>query len=101
MLNDCDEILLLSHLGKDVDDEIARAFPMIKIILGSHTHHLYERGKWVGETLIAAVGKFGYAVGEVTAEVTALGLQPLQARTYPLTSLPTNVTDEAKVTVGL
>ncbi|UQF23836.1 5'-nucleotidase C-terminal domain-containing protein [Vagococcus lutrae] len=96
MLNDCDEILLLSHLGKGVDDEIARAFPMIKIILGSHTHHLYERGKWVGETLIAAAGKFGYAVGEVTAEVTALGLQPLQARTYPLTSLPTNVTDEAE-----
>ncbi|PEQ84120.1 bifunctional metallophosphatase/5'-nucleotidase [Bacillus sp. AFS006103] len=61
-----DIIILLSHLGLNVDESIAAEFPDIDVILGSHTHHYLEKGKLVGSTLLGAAGKYGYFVGEVT-----------------------------------
>ncbi|MDR7237892.1 bifunctional metallophosphatase/5'-nucleotidase [Neobacillus drentensis] len=61
-----DVIILLSHLGLNVDESIAAEFPDIDVILGSHTHHYLEKGKLVGRTLLGAAGKYGYFVGEVT-----------------------------------
>lgn len=60
---DC--IVLLSHLGLDVDRWIAKRFPQIDVILGAHTHHLLEHGELNQKTLLAAAGKYGYYVGTV------------------------------------
>lgn len=60
---DC--IILLSHLGISVDRKIAKQFPEIDVIIGGHTHHLFESGELVHETLITAAGKNCYYVGEV------------------------------------
>lgn len=64
-----DVIILLSHLGLNVDESIAAEFPEIDVILGSHTHHFLEKGKLVRETLLGAAGKYGYFVGHVTLKL--------------------------------
>ncbi|WP_419892795.1 bifunctional metallophosphatase/5'-nucleotidase [Oceanobacillus kimchii] len=63
-----DIIVLLSHLGISVDQEIARRYPAVDIIMGGHTHHLLEKGEMVNHTLITAAGKHCFYVGEVTVE---------------------------------
>lgn len=60
-----DSIILMSHLGIDDDLKIAKLFPEINVILGSHTHHLFRYGKKINQIQLSAAGKFGRFVGEV------------------------------------
>lgn len=64
-----DTIILLSHLGVRDDRKIAEKFPEISIILGAHTHHIFEHGEWVGQTLLTGGGKFGQYLGELTLTI--------------------------------
>lgn len=64
-----DVIILLSHLGLNRDEQIAREFPEIDIILGGHTHHTLPEGKLEGQTLLAGAGKHGRFVGHVSIQV--------------------------------
>lgn len=61
---DCDFTILLSHLGKNVDEKIARSYA-IDLIIGAHTHHLFEHGAQVEQTLLAAAGRYGDHVGQI------------------------------------
>lgn len=65
----CDILVLLSHLGIQADKEIALNYPEINLILGSHTHHLFETGKKINEVPLSAAGKFGRYIGEVRLSV--------------------------------
>ncbi|WP_059105880.1 bifunctional metallophosphatase/5'-nucleotidase [Shouchella shacheensis] len=60
-----DALIMLSHLGLFRDEEIAKTIPEIDIIIGAHTHHVLERGKRVGHTLITQAGKHGRYLGEL------------------------------------
>lgn len=60
-----DVIVLLSHLGIRLDEEIADRQIGIDIILGAHTHHLFDPPVQVKDTLLCAAGKFGDYVGKV------------------------------------
>ncbi|GAA5417778.1 hypothetical protein Pryu01_02853 [Paraliobacillus ryukyuensis] len=60
-----DIIVLLSHLGITEDQQIAERYPMIDVIIGGHTHHLFRDGEVVNQSILTAAGKFGYYVGEV------------------------------------
>ncbi|MBP2257329.1 bifunctional metallophosphatase/5'-nucleotidase [Virgibacillus alimentarius] len=60
-----DIIILLSHLGLNEDQEIARRFSAIDVIIGGHTHHLLRRGEEINNTIITAAGKHCSFVGEV------------------------------------
>lgn len=42
-----DILVLMSHLGINADRAIAAEFPQLDVILGSHTHHLFETGEIV------------------------------------------------------
>ena len=64
---EADIIVLLSHLGLGNDRLLAEQMDGIDIIIGAHTHHLLEKAEKVGNTYLAAAGKFGQAVGQVTA----------------------------------
>lgn len=64
-----DSIILLSHLGIGEDQRIAELYPMISVIIGSHTHHLLPHGKVVRNTLLAAAGKYGQYVGHIELEI--------------------------------
>ena len=62
---DCDFTILLSHLGKNVDEQIAKDYDEIDLIIGAHTHHLFEHGAQVNQTLLAAAGRYGEYVGQI------------------------------------
>lgn len=70
-----DAIVLLSHLGLPTDRDIAHAFPAIDVILGAHTHHVLPEGERIGSTLLAAAGRHGDHVGEVTLTFSDAGLE--------------------------
>ncbi|MED1468753.1 bifunctional UDP-sugar hydrolase/5'-nucleotidase [Bacillus salipaludis] len=93
-----DLIILLSHLGLNVDEQIAVDFPEIDVILGGHTHHILLKGKRIGETLLAAAGKYGNFIGLVT-----LTLQPdkkienKQAILFPFETLSEVKNEQSKI----
>ncbi|MHA6251931.1 bifunctional metallophosphatase/5'-nucleotidase [Oceanobacillus sp. CAU 1775] len=60
-----DVIVLLSHLGINEDQALARNFSDIDVIVGGHTHHLLRTGEVVNNTIITAAGKHCMHVGEV------------------------------------
>ncbi|MFB5660823.1 bifunctional metallophosphatase/5'-nucleotidase [Alteribacillus sp. HJP-4] len=60
-----DIVILLSHLGYPDDEEIARKFNGIDVILGAHTHHLLKQAVNINNTLIAQCGKNCYYAGEI------------------------------------
>lgn len=64
----CDVIVLLSHLGIELDEQIASQIPGIDIIMGAHTHHILHEGKLVHNTLLCGAGMAGRFVGHI--EVT-------------------------------
>lgn len=67
-----DVLIVLSHLGLNQDRRLAEEVAGIDLILGGHTHHLLERPERIGNTYIAAAGKFGQYVGEVVLEYDPL-----------------------------
>lgn len=91
-----DAIVLLSHLGLPTDRDIANRFADINVILGAHTHHLLPEGEFVGQTLLAAAGRHGDHVGEVTLtfngdDVTA------EATVHPVADMPQLFEDSAEI----
>ncbi|MDM5157101.1 bifunctional UDP-sugar hydrolase/5'-nucleotidase [Bacillus sp. DX1.1] len=63
-----DITIVLSHLGKHADEHMAENYD-IDIILGAHTHHLFERGVLVNGTLLCCGEKWGHYVGHVQLTV--------------------------------
>ncbi|MYL56844.1 bifunctional UDP-sugar hydrolase/5'-nucleotidase [Virgibacillus halodenitrificans] len=94
-----DIVVLLSHLGINEDQEIARRFPAIDIIIGGHTHHLLRTGEEVNNSLITAAGKHCAFVGEVslTWDHTANKLVRKEAFTTDITSMGRDMHTEQKL----
>ncbi|WP_306474131.1 bifunctional metallophosphatase/5'-nucleotidase [Bacillus pseudomycoides] len=63
-----DVTVVLSHLGKNADEYMAEHYD-IDVILGAHTHHLFERGVLVNGTLLCCGEKWGHYVGHVQLTV--------------------------------
>ncbi|WP_337019529.1 bifunctional UDP-sugar hydrolase/5'-nucleotidase [Oceanobacillus massiliensis] len=60
-----DIIIVLSNLGISVDQEIARRYDDIDVIIGGHTHHLIKDGEYINNAVITAAGKHCSYIGEV------------------------------------
>lgn len=82
-----DTIILLSHLGLSTDRLIAEEFPEISLILGAHTHHVLFEGEHINKTLLAAAGRYGDFVGEVTLEFQTDGQIYSQAQVFAINQL--------------
>ncbi|RLL46523.1 bifunctional metallophosphatase/5'-nucleotidase [Oceanobacillus piezotolerans] len=93
---EADIIVLLSHLGITEDQEIARRYPDIDLIIGGHTHHLLRTGESVNQTLITAAGKHCYFVGEVilTWDHLEKRLVDKQAYAVDITNYPKDLKTE-------
>ncbi|MGO4888909.1 bifunctional metallophosphatase/5'-nucleotidase [Anaerobacillus sp. MEB173] len=61
-----DIVVLLSHLGFNIDEKIADELEGIDVILGGHTHHLLQNGRYVKGTVIAQAGKFCKYLGQIS-----------------------------------
>ena len=60
---DADLVIVLSHLGVCYDEQISETYPQVNLVIGSHTHHLFEEGKLINETYLAAADRYGYFLG--------------------------------------
>jgi len=97
--DETDMIVCLSHMGIHEDEKLAVECPEIDVILGAHTHHLFHEGKWIGNTLLAATGKYGEYVGHVTLKfnVDAKELLQLDAELVRADSVESDEKDIEKV----
>ncbi|NIK69984.1 MULTISPECIES: bifunctional UDP-sugar hydrolase/5'-nucleotidase [unclassified Paenibacillus] len=64
-----DVIAVMSHLGINVDKQMAEKIPGIDLIMGGHTHHLLEEPLVIGGTSICAAGKYGEQIGRIELEL--------------------------------
>ncbi len=95
-----DVIILLSHLGLPLDEQIAAEIPEVDVILGGHTHHTLPEGKLVGYTLLAGAGKHGNFVGHISLSIDAnKKLLRKEAQLYDVMDLPV-LPDEKTIAQG-
>lgn len=66
-------VVVLSHSGLDVDEEIARTIPGIDLIVGGHTHTAVTKPVIVGPTAIVQAGSYGIWLGITTVKLAASG----------------------------
>lgn len=89
-----DTIVLLSHLGIGDDRKIAEMFPMIEIILGSHTHHVLPKGERIRDSLLGAAGRYGEYVGHVVIDVDENSIMDSSASVTPIDEIPAPFNEE-------
>ncbi len=62
-------VIVLSHLGLDADQELARKVPGIDVIVGGHSHTAVTEPLRVNDTIIVQAGYYGIYVGALGVEV--------------------------------
>jgi 2',3'-cyclic-nucleotide 2'-phosphodiesterase (5'-nucleotidase family) len=62
-------IIVLSHLGLEVDRQLAAAVPGIDLIVGGHTHTTLSQADVIGRTAVVQTGAFGSNLGRVDLKV--------------------------------
>ncbi|MCL2112388.1 MAG: bifunctional metallophosphatase/5'-nucleotidase [Streptococcaceae bacterium] len=93
----CDFTILLSHLGKNFDEKIAARYD-IDLIIGSHTHHLFEYGAQIDKTLLAAAGKYGEHIGQIDLAFDEQNhLVDAQIETIATNTLPSRKSDAVEI----
>nr|WP_248278319.1 bifunctional UDP-sugar hydrolase/5'-nucleotidase [Bacillus sp. DNRA2] len=93
-----DILILLSHMGINEDEAIARDFPEIDVILGAHTHHVLHEGREINNSLVCAAGKYGQFVGHVILELENHMIQKRKAVLYDTNELAPVRSEENLVT---
>ncbi len=63
--NECDLLVVLSHLGLNKDIELAEKVKGIDIIIGGHTHNVIENPIKTNNTIILQAGSHGRYLGRV------------------------------------
>nr|WP_155112398.1 bifunctional UDP-sugar hydrolase/5'-nucleotidase [Metabacillus mangrovi] len=94
-----DFLIILSHLGIYDDERLAEEFPELDLILGAHTHHVLETGKWMNSSLLCGAGKYGAYTGyvEVQYDEKARKATKLTASVIPMESAEKSMTYEKKL----
>ena len=83
-----DILIVMSHVGIFFDEQLCQELPEIDLILGSHTHHYFEHGEEQNGVLMAAAGKYGHFLGEVTLDIEQRQVVGKSAILHPLDTLP-------------
>ncbi|WP_432720357.1 bifunctional metallophosphatase/5'-nucleotidase [Staphylococcus shinii] len=95
-----DLLVIMSHVGVFFDEKLCQENPEIDLILGSHTHHYFENGEINNGVLMAAAGKYGHFLGEVTLEIENNSIIKKEATLHPVDGLPeveTHFDEEGKM----
>jgi 2',3'-cyclic-nucleotide 2'-phosphodiesterase (5'-nucleotidase family) len=83
--NRADTIILLANVTRGEEQRIAREFPEIRLIIGSHEEA--ELPTRVGQTTIVGAGKFGKYVGKLDLTFIEGKLKGIESRLIPLGSV--------------
>ncbi|MGR3741994.1 bifunctional metallophosphatase/5'-nucleotidase [Companilactobacillus sp. DQM5] len=93
----CGVVILLSHLGISMDRRIANKFNNIDLIIGSHTHHLFEKGELDNKTYLAAADRYGQYIGEINLSIENNKLSSISLDTTKTEKIPSIDSDENKI----
>ena len=64
-----DLVILLSNLGYDRDEQLARELDFIDVIIGGHSQHQFDRSVQVENTIITQCGKNGQYLGHLELQI--------------------------------
>ena len=92
----CDLVILLSHLGIDVEQMVAYYTSGIDVIVGGHSHTATESPIQIGNTLLVQAGEFGKYLGKLSLVLDG-GL--IQSSDYQLLSVDPSVPEEPTLAV--
>ncbi|KRM74686.1 bifunctional metallophosphatase/5'-nucleotidase [Secundilactobacillus collinoides] len=92
-----DDVVLLSHLGIDVDRMIAKRYPEVNVIIGAHTHHLLVHGELVNQSLLAAAGKWGQYIGTIQLQLENHHIVAKEASVVKTDTLQRATTDRDEI----
>lgn len=86
--------ILLSHLGLPLDEKITAEVPEIDLIIGAHTHHVFEDGACLNGTYLAAAGKYGQFAGEINLTFEHHELSDISIHAHETSHLPRRASDQ-------
>ncbi|MEQ1879230.1 MAG: hypothetical protein ABL958_21520, partial [Bdellovibrionia bacterium] len=69
----CDVVIALTHLGKETDQIVARLVSGIDLIVGGHSHVLYNKPLYVKGVPIVHTGMWGQHIGEYKLSIDLQG----------------------------
>jgi 2',3'-cyclic-nucleotide 2'-phosphodiesterase (5'-nucleotidase family) len=84
-LSEKDFLIALTHLGVDEDERLARACPVIDVIVGGHSHTALFEPKQIGDTLIVQAGANSVYVGRLDMKIDDGTVTSYNGRLIPLT----------------
>ncbi|MDF7672962.1 bifunctional UDP-sugar hydrolase/5'-nucleotidase [Lactobacillus sp. ESL0701] len=64
-----DVLILLTHVGLNMDRFLAENYPQIDLIIGGHSHDLLKHGEKVNGVWLTQTGKWGNYVGNIHMEL--------------------------------
>ena len=64
-----DIVILLSNLGYDQDEQLARELDFIDVIIGGHSQHQFDRPLVIEKTIITQCGKNGQYLGHFVLQI--------------------------------
>lgn len=85
--------IVISHLGIRLDEHITEECDNVDLIIGSHTHHVFEDGACLNGTYLAAAGKYGQYVGEINLRLENHQLQEIDIVAHETSHMPSHPED--------
>lgn len=94
-----DKIVLVTHLGVDYDQELAKAVPQIDVIIGGHSHTRLDKEVVVDQpggasTVIVQTGCYGRALGKLDLAFDKEGRLLLPEVKYSLINVNSKIPEE-------
>ena len=62
-------ILLLSHLGEREDKQVAEKIQGVDLVIGGHSHSLFNPPLEINGTIVAQAGEYGKVLGRIDLEI--------------------------------
>ena len=86
-----DLVILLSNLGYDQDEQIAKDLDFIDVIIGGHSQHQFDRPIVIEKTIITQCGKNGQYMGHLELQIEK---SKLAAHSGELISMDLSIADD-------
>lgn len=80
-----DFIIVLSHLGYDVDQVLAKEVPGINVIIGGHSHTVLDKQVVINGVTIAQTGEWGKNLGRVDLTIDGKNITTVTSKLIPVT----------------
>lgn len=93
-VQEADLILALTHIGAELDRQLAAEVPEIDVIIGGHSHTQIDKAEKIGETVYVQAGEHGKYLGRLDLTIangqvvsSNYGLLPVDASATPVAGI--------------